>query len=82
MADYDSSIIKPVKSLKNVPGLTPAGRREERKRRQQLSKQNKEKPEQEMNKAVDESDLDNLPEGPTENENDRDPDSTRIDYCA
>jgi hypothetical protein len=82
MADYDSSIIKPVKGLQNIAGLTPAKRREERKRRQQLPKENKEEREQEMGQSVDESNLDNTPQGRTENENGRDPDSIGIDYCA
>ena len=45
MADYDSNMIKPVESLQNITGLTPAKRREERKRRQQLSEHKKEKDE-------------------------------------
>jgi len=82
MADYDSSIIKPVEGLQNIAGLTPAKRREERKRRQQLSKESKEEHEQEMGESVDESNLDNPPQGRTENENGGDPDSIGIDYCA
>jgi len=75
MADNDSNTIKPVESLQNIPVLTPAKRREQGKRRQQLHKGNKEHSEQEQNNLADEQDLDvEL----TENENDRD----TIDYCA
>ena len=45
MADYDSSIIKPVEGLQNITGLAPARRREQRRRRQQLHEENKEKDE-------------------------------------
>lgn len=75
MADNDSNTIKPVESLQNIPVLTPAKRREQGKRRQQLHKGNKEHPELEQDNLADEQDLDvEL----TENENDRD----TIDYCA
>jgi len=75
MADNDSNTIKPVESLQNIPVLTPAKRREQGKRRQQLHKGNKEHSEQEQNNLAGEQDLDvEL----TENENDRD----TIDYCA
>ena len=42
MADYDSNMIKPVEGLQNFSRLNPTGRREERKRRQQLQEQNDE----------------------------------------
>ncbi len=78
MADNDSNTIKPVESLQNIPVLTPAKRREQKKHRQQTHRENKEDSEQEQNSLVDEEDLgDEL----TENENDRSP-SGRIDYCA
>jgi len=51
MADNDYHIIKPVESLKNIAGLTPAQRRKERKRRGNF--QEAEKPELEQN--IDES---------------------------
>jgi hypothetical protein len=73
MADYDSNMIKPVEGLQNITGLAPARRREERKRRQQPDQENREKDES----AGDEE---TLPEGQTENRNDRDSDG--IDYCA
>ncbi len=78
MADNDSNTIKPVESLQNIPVLTPAKRREQGKRRQQLHKGNKEHPEQEQNNLADEQNLDvEL----TENENDQSA-SGGIDYCA
>ncbi|GAH45119.1 unnamed protein product [marine sediment metagenome] len=75
MADNDSSIIKPMEGLQNIEGLTPTRRREERKRKQSLNKQNKEEPEEELNESVDQQDLGNEL---TENESDQ----NTIDYCA
>jgi len=75
MADYDSDIIKPVQSLKNISGLTPVKHRKERKRRQQLHPENEEKDESARGE-----------ETPTEegtgNESDINSDSIGIDYCA
>jgi hypothetical protein len=85
MADYDSNIIKPVDGLQNIAGLTPVKRREERKRRQQLPEENKEKEqsaEGEQGESVDEQDLGNPPQGRTDNENGQNPGSIEIDYCA
>jgi hypothetical protein len=85
MADYDSNMIKPVESLQNIAGLTPAKRREERKRRQQLPKEDKQKnesAEDETNESVDElakGRVNQLKEG-TVTKNGRD--DGRIDYCA
>ncbi|MHC4426095.1 MAG: hypothetical protein ACYSYV_08370 [Planctomycetota bacterium] len=73
MADYDSNMIKPVEGLQNITGLAPARRREERKRRQQPDQENRDKGESA-------GDNETLPEGQTENGNDRD--SAGIDYCA
>jgi len=75
MADNDSSIIKPMEGLQNIEGLTPTRRREERKRKQSLNKQNKEEPEEELNESVDQQDLGNEL---SENESDQ----NTIDYCA
>jgi hypothetical protein len=78
MADNDSNTIKPVESLQNIPVLTPAKRREQKKHRQQTHRENKQDSEQEQNSLVDEQDLgDEL----TENENERSA-SGGIDYCA
>ena len=79
MADDNFNIIKPVESPQNIAGLTPAKRREERKRRQDLHKQKREEPEQEPNESVDEETIGNEL---TENKNDRNPDGIEIDYCA
>ncbi len=75
MADSDSSIIKPVDSLLSIPTVTPAGRRENRKRRQQPQKGDKEYSEQEQNSSADEKDSQSELD---ESENDR----NTIDYCA
>ncbi len=75
MADSDSNIIKPVDSLLSIPTVTSAGRRENRKRRQQPQKENKEYSEQEQNGSADEQDSQS---GLNENEDDR----NTIDYCA
>jgi hypothetical protein len=69
MAEYDSNMIKPVDSLKNISGLTPVKHREERERRRQLKHQNNENDE-------------TMPEEEVRNENDINTDSIGIDYCA
>ncbi len=81
MADYDSNMIKPVEGLQSITGLTPAKRREERKRRQQLQQENEQEGEQ-TNDSVDEQDIENSDKKWTENQSDRNSDSIRIDYCA
>lgn len=70
MADYDSNLIRPVKGLQTITGLTPTRRREEGKRRQQLH--------QEEDESTD--DKKTQPEEQIENGDDRD--SSGIDYCA
>jgi len=75
MADYDSNMIKPVQSLKNILGLTPAKQREERKRRQQLHHENEEKDESDRGEET-------PPEEQTGNKSDINSDSIGIDYCA
>ena len=85
MADYDSSIIKPVEGLQNITGLAPARRREQRRHRQQLHEENKEKDESAeagSDESLDESakGQDNLLQEPTES--DPNPDDIGIDYCA
>ncbi|UCC99974.1 MAG: hypothetical protein JSW66_08845 [Phycisphaerales bacterium] len=73
MADYESNLIKPVKSLQTITGLTPARQRDERNRRQQL---HQEQDEQAKNEE-------NVPEKQIEDENDdKHRDGARIDYCA
>jgi hypothetical protein len=78
MADNDSNTIKPVESLQNIPVLTPAKRREQRRRRQRTHRGNKEVSEQDQNGLIEEQDLG---EEISENENDRSA-SGGIDYCA
>ena len=75
MADYDSNLIKPVDSLKNISGLIPVKHREERKRRQQSYHDNNEKDE-----AVQDQEI--LPEKKSEDESDINSESIGIDYCA
>ena len=70
MADYDSNLIKPVKGLQNIPGLTPTKRREDGKRRQQFHQEEDEFTE----------DRETQPDERIENEGNRD--SGTIDYCA
>ena len=82
MADYDSNMIKPVKGLQSITGLTPAKQREERKRRQQLRQENEEKDEQQMDESFEEQDMEKTDEELTENRGELNPDSTGIDYCA
>ena len=73
MADYDSNLIKPVQSLRNIAGLAPAKRREERGRRRQLPD---EAAEYDESPADDET----APQEAVENTDDRD--DGGIDYCA
>jgi hypothetical protein len=75
MADNDSNTIKPVESLQNIPILTPAKRRDQRKQRQQQHSENKEYSEEEQNILAEEQDLEiELSE--------RKDDPNTIDYCA
>lgn len=73
MADYDSNMIKPVVSLQNITGLSPAKRREERKRREQSYQE----PEKEDDRPEDKK---AEPESRTENHSGRE--NRKIDYCA
>jgi hypothetical protein len=75
MADNDYHIIKPAESLQNIEALTPTKRREERKRKRNLTKQNSEESEEELNESVDQQDPGNEL---TENESDQ----NTIDYRA
>ena len=79
MADKDLNIVKPVNGLQNIAGLTPARRREERKRRQNLHEKKQKESEQKLNESVDQQDLSNEL---TKNKNGNNPDDTGIDYCA
>lgn len=70
MADYDSNLIRPVKALQTITGLTSTRRREEGKRRQPLH--------QEEDESTDNRET--QPEEGRENKDGRD--SGGIDYCA
>ena len=58
MAENNTDIIKPVDGLQNIAGLTPARRREQRKRRQDLNKENEQESEQIVDESVDEEIVD------------------------
>jgi len=75
MADNNYNIIQPVESTQNIAGLTPAKRREERKRRQNLPGEHNEEPEQQPSESVDQEELNNEL---AEDENGQ----HSIDYCA
>ncbi len=66
MNDNDFNTIQAVENLQNVAGLTPAGQRQERKRRQNPSHRDQGPTEAPSDKAAAE----------------RDGESHRIDYCA
>jgi hypothetical protein len=70
MVDYDSNLIKPVKGLQTIAGLTPTRRREDGKHRRQLHQDEDESTEERKTQ----------PEGQIENGDDKD--SSGIDYCA
>ncbi len=76
MADNEHTIIKSVEVVHNIGSLTPAQRRQERKKRQNLPGQNdqeRESTKDELNKSTDKN-----TSSETENEQDR----HSIDYCA
>jgi hypothetical protein len=75
MADDVYNTIKPVESLKNVTGLTPAKRREEKKRRPNPRKEQKQESELQSDESAREQDHDDelaVDKG----------DQHSIDYCA
>ncbi len=77
MADNDFNIIKPVENLQNVGALTPAKRREERKKRQNLhEKNNRQRPLPEN--EPDESAAEDIDSEIADN----DQEQHSIDYCA
>lgn len=82
MADYNSNMIKPVEGLQSITGLTPAKRRDERKRRQQFQQENQGKDEQLMNESVEQQDKDDPSEGGAEDRDNMNSGTTGIDYCA
>lgn len=76
MADNDSSIIKPVENLQNIPILTPPDGREQRGNRRRPNEKKQKDSEQENNNIDDEQNLD------TEIEENKRSASDGIDYCA
>jgi len=82
MADYNSNMIKPVEGLQSITGLTPAKRRDERKRRQQFKQENRDEDEQVMNESAQQQDVDNPSEEWTENPDNMNSGTAGIDYCA
>jgi len=57
MTDNDYNVIKPAEGLQNIRGLAPAKHRDEKKKRQNLNKQNKEQgklAEDEVNESAEE----------------------------
>ena len=73
MADNDSNLIKPVQSLRNIAGLAPAKRREERGRRRQL-------PDDRAEHDESLTDDETTPQEGVEKADERD--DGGIDYCA
>ena len=76
MADDNyNNIIKPVEGLQNIIGLTPAKRREERKRRRDLRSGNRQKSGEDPGRGVDEKSagVERAEDGTNEPSN---------DYCA
>ena len=65
--------VKPIESLQNVTGITPAKHREEKKRRQPSYEQNEENPEQQESAETKKND------GKLSGKKD---DRNTIDYCA
>lgn len=77
MESNDYNIIKPAEPVQNIGALTPANRREERKKQRNLNEKKEKKHESikdELNEAIEENSDDQV------NENEQDNHS--IDYCA
>ncbi len=79
MASYDSNI-KPVEGLQNIARLTPAGQREQRKRRRNLPEEDSRQSAQEPSGSIEEQDIEeqDLEDELAEDEND----PNTIDYRA
>ena len=75
MTEYDSNLIKPVDSLKNITGISPVKHREERKRRQHLHHENEKNDE---NTGADET----ANQAQPRNRRGIKSDGIGIDYCA
>lgn len=76
MTDNDYNIIKPIESLRNIAGLTPAKRREERKRRQNIKDEHEDKNIMEEKKnSASQQNHSNIPTNEQAEQH-------TIDYCA
>jgi hypothetical protein len=75
MADNDSNIIKPVESMQNITGLTPARRREQGKHQGNLHEEESGESEQEANGSAEEQNL-------SDELMSKGDDKSTIDYCA
>ena len=75
MADNNYNIIKPVESLQNIARLSPANRREERRRRRDLQRRKGQAAQEEPEGTAGQETAD---EGTVEDASDR----HSIDYCA
>jgi hypothetical protein len=82
MAENDLNMVKPVESLQNISGLSPAKRREERKRRQDTSGQEKEDSEQQPAEFIEESKPSGKSARGTQGVKNRQQDNAGIDYRA
>jgi hypothetical protein len=77
MAEIDRNIIKPVESLRNIGNITPAKRREERKKRQNLNEQD-----QEQRRGDEDQPDESAEENAGREIAEKDRDDNSIDYCA
>lgn len=75
MENYDSNMIKPVDGLQSIIALTPAKRREQRRRKQEMESKKKEH----KQKQPDEESRKNEPEQISYID---DAGDSKIDYCA
>lgn len=82
MANYDSNLIKPLQGLQRIAGLTPAKRREERKRKQQFNRENESEQEEKVNDSDQQLDLDDSADEWTENRGSLNSGNEGIDFCA
>ena len=82
MAENDFNMVKPVESLQNISGLSPAKRREDRKRRENTTGQKKEDSEQQPAEFIEESELSGESARGAQDVKNRQQDNAGIDYRA
>ena len=82
MAENDFNMVKPVESLQNISGLSPAKCSEERKRRQNTSGQKKEDSEQQPAEFIEESELSGESTYGTQDVKNQPQDDAGVDYRA